>query len=342
MRHAGPLSYRIVLYLSELYGHSETSSEQTLIDEKSPTTKCPASVAGAAYIDNTNEEASEESPNNNVVDVQAEPLDLVSVEKEAAGDGKVLSKVLKPKVCLKEGCQDQLTPKIYDMIAELSKSYFGSTESIPEMCSRGPEVTSRGPEMCSRGPEVTSRGPEVTSRGPEMCSRGPEVTSRGPEVTSRGPEVTSRGPEMCSRGPEVTSRGPEVTSRGPEMTSRGPEVTSRGPEVTSRGPEVTSRGPEVTSRGPEVTSRGPEVTSRGHEASNAVEEVCSDKMKIEATGNLLKTGNGLSKVVILSTESHPESYFGSNESLPEACSGVPEVSNAVEEVCSGTKRQKKV
>ena len=120
-------SYRIVLYLSvhlqltELYGHSETSSEQTLIDEKSPKTKYPASVARAADIDNTNEEASEESPNNHVVDVQAEPLDLVSVEKDAAGDGKVLSKVVTPKGWLKEGCQDQLTPKIYDMIAELSK-----------------------------------------------------------------------------------------------------------------------------------------------------------------------------------------------------------------------------
>lgn len=109
------------LQLTGLYGHSETSSKETLIEEKSPKTKCPASVAGAADIDNTNEEASEESPNKNVVDIQAEPLDLVSVEKEAAGDGNVLSKVVKPKGWLKEGCKDQLTPKIYVMIAELPK-----------------------------------------------------------------------------------------------------------------------------------------------------------------------------------------------------------------------------
>ena len=56
-----------------------------------------------------------------MVDVQAEPLDLVSVEKDAAGDGKVLSKVVKPKGCLKESCKDQLTPTIYDMITELPK-----------------------------------------------------------------------------------------------------------------------------------------------------------------------------------------------------------------------------
>lgn len=107
------------LQLTELYGHSETSSKETLIEEKSPKTKYPSSVTGAADIDNTNEEASEESPNNSVVDFQDESLALVSVEKDAAGDGKV--KVVKPKGCLKESCKDQLTPTIYDMITELPK-----------------------------------------------------------------------------------------------------------------------------------------------------------------------------------------------------------------------------
>ncbi|XP_045074655.1 uncharacterized protein LOC121561988 [Coregonus clupeaformis] len=304
--------------LSELYGHSETSSKETLIEEKRPKTKCPASVAGAADIDNTNEEASVESPNNNVVDVQAEPLALVGVEKEAAGDGKVLSKVVKPKVWLKEGCKDQLTRKFYDMIAELPKSYFESTESLHEMCGRGPEVCSRVPEVCSRGPEV--------------CRRGPEVCRRVPEVRCRGPEVRCRGPEVSSRGPEVRFRGSEVSSRGPEECSRSSQVCSRGPEVCSGVPEV----------------------------SNAVGEVSSDTKKTEATGALLNTGNGLRKVVQLSTESRPEVCSGVAELCsgpevcsggpevcsgvpgvssggPGVCSGVPEVSNAVEEVSSDTK-----
>ncbi|KAM9491698.1 uncharacterized protein ACWYII_003792 isoform 2-T4 [Salvelinus alpinus] len=207
--------------LTELYGHSETSSKETLIDEKSPRTKCPASVTGAADIHNTNEEASEESPNNNVVDVQAEPLDLVSVEKEAAGDGKVLSKVVKPKGWLKESCKDQLTPKIYDMIAELPKSYFGSTESLPEVTSGGPEVTSGGPEVTSGGPEVTSGGPEVTSGGPEVTSGGPEVTSGGPRICSRGPKVCNGEAKLCS-GSEVSSGVPVVWSaRGVKRSGRG-------------------------------------------------------------------------------------------------------------------------
>ncbi|CAB1344889.1 unnamed protein product [Coregonus sp. 'balchen'] len=392
------------------------ATEETLIEEKRPKTKCPASVAGAADIDNTNEEASVESPNNNVVDVQAEPLALVGVEKEAAGDGKVLSKVVKPKVWLKEGCKDQLTRKFYDMIAELPKSYFESTESLHEMCGRGPEVCSRVPEVCSRGPEVCRRGPEVcrrvpevrcrgpevrcrgpevSSRGPEVCSRGlrcgsrvPEVCSRGPEVCRRVPEVCSRGPEVCRRGPEVCRRVPEVRCRGPEVCSRGPEVCRRGPEVCRRVPEVRCRGPEVRCRGPEVSSRGPEVRFRGSEVSsrgpeecsrssqvcsrgpevcsgvpevsNAVGEVSSDTKKTEATGALLNTGNGLRKVVQLSTESRPEVCSGVAELCsgpevcsggpevcsgvpgvssggPGVCSGVPEVSNAVEEVSSDTK-----
>ncbi|XP_052383552.1 uncharacterized protein LOC127932290 isoform X20 [Oncorhynchus keta] len=474
--------------LTELYGHSETSSKETLIEEKSPKTKYPSSVTGAADIDNTNEEASEESPNNSVVDFQDESLALVSVEKDAAGDGKV--KVVKPKGCLKESCKDQLTPTIYDMITELPKSYFGSTESLPEMCIRGPnvcsgvpdvsnavgevssdtmtteaaedlldtgnvlrkvvqlsteshaevcngetelcsggpevcrggpEVCSRGPEVCSGGPEVCSGGPEVCSggpevcngetelcSGPEVCSGGPEVCSGGPEVCSGGPEVCSGGPEVCSGGPEVCSGGPEVCSGGPEVCSRGPEVCSGGPEVSnpveevssdtkteaaeelrdtenvlskvvkskgwlkegwedqltkdfndmiarlpksyfgsteslpemcSRGPEVCSGGPEVCSGGPEVCSGGPEVCSGGPEVSNEVEEVCSDTMNIEATGNLLKTGNGLSKVVLLSTESRPDVCIRVPEVYSEVFSEVPEAPNAVEEVSSDTKTE---
>ncbi|XP_052383535.1 uncharacterized protein LOC127932290 isoform X4 [Oncorhynchus keta] len=460
--------------LTELYGHSETSSKETLIEEKSPKTKYPSSVTGAADIDNTNEEASEESPNNSVVDFQDESLALVSVEKDAAGDGKV--KVVKPKGCLKESCKDQLTPTIYDMITELPKSYFGSTESLPEMCIRGPnvcsgvpdvsnavgevssdtmtteaaedlldtgnvlrkvvqlsteshaevcngetELCSGGPEVCRGGPEVCSRGPEVCSGGPEVCSGGPEVCSGGPEVCNgetelcSGPEVCSGGPEVCSGGPEVCSGGPEVCSGGPEVCSGGPEVCSGGPEVCSGGPEVSnpveevssdtkteaaeelrdtenvlskvvkskgwlkegwedqltkdfndmiarlpksyfgsteslpemcSRGPEVCSGGPEVCSGGPEVCSGGPEVSNEVEEVCSDTMNIEATGNLLKTGNGLSKVVLLSTESRPdvcirvpEVYSGCPEVFSEVFSEVPEAPNAVEEVSSDTKTE---
>ncbi|XP_064857635.1 uncharacterized protein LOC135560186 [Oncorhynchus nerka] len=395
------------LQLTELYGHSETSSKETLIEEKSPKTKCPSSVAGAADIDNTNEEDSEESPNNNVVDFQDESLALVSVEKEAAGDGKVLSKVVKPKGCLKESCKDQLTPTIYDMITELPKSYFGSTEDLPEMCSRGPdvcsgvpEVSNRGPRICSRGPKVCSGVPEVPNAvgevssdtkkteatgdllntgnglrkvvqlsteshaevcngeaelcsGPEVCSRGPEVCSGGPEVCSGGPEVCSGGPEVCSGGPEVCSRGPEVCSRGPEVCSGGPEVCSGGPEVCSGGPEVCSGGPEVCSGGPEVCSGGPEVCSGVPEVSNPVEEVSSDT-KTEAAEELRDTGNVLSKVVIpkewlkqdwddqLNRDFNdmianlPKPYFGSIESLPEVSSRGPEVSNEVEEVCSDT------
>ncbi|KAK6300349.1 hypothetical protein J4Q44_G00284470 [Coregonus suidteri] len=389
--------------LSELYGHSETSSKETLIEEKRPKTKCPASVAGAADIDNTNEEASVESPNNNVVDVQAEPLALVGVEKEAAGDGKVLSKVVKPKVWLKEGCKDQLTRKFYDMIAELPKSYFGSTESLPEMCGRGPEVCSRVPEVCSRGPEVCRRGPEVCRRVPEVRCRGPEVRCRGPEVSSRGPEVRFRGSEVSSRGPEECSRSSQVCSTGPEVCSGVPEVSNavgevssdtkkteatgallntgnglrkvvqlstesrpevcsspevciRVPEVFSGGPEVCSGVPDVCSGGPEVCRGSPEVFSEVPEAPNAVEEVSSDTKKTAAAENLLDTENVLSKVVNpkgwlkedledqLTRDFNnmiakpPKSYFGSTERLPEVSIGVPEVLNAVEEVCSDTKK----
>ncbi|XP_029594810.1 uncharacterized protein LOC115177954 [Salmo trutta] len=434
--------------LTELYGHSETSSKETLIDEKSPKTKGPASVAGAADIDNTNEEASEESPNNNVVDIQAEPLDLVSVEKEAAGDGKVLSKVVKPKGWLKEGCKDQLTPKIYVMIAELPKSYFGSTESFPEMCSRGPEVCSGVPEVSSRGPEVTTRDPRVCSRGPKVCSGVPEVSNavgevssdtktteaaedlldtgnvlskvvnpKGwlkqdwedhltrdfndmiaklpksyfgsneslPEVCSRGPEASNTVEEVCSdtmkieatgnllktgnglskvvllsteRHPEVCIRVPEVFSGSPELCRVVPEVFSGSPEVCRGVPEVFSGSPEVCRGVPEVYSGDPEVCGEVPEAPNAVEEVSSDT-KTEAAEDLQDTENVLSKVANpkgclnedwenqLTRDFNdmiaklPKSYFGSNESLPEVCSGVPEVSNAVEEVRSGKKKQKK-
>ncbi|XP_052383548.1 uncharacterized protein LOC127932290 isoform X16 [Oncorhynchus keta] len=383
--------------LTELYGHSETSSKETLIEEKSPKTKYPSSVTGAADIDNTNEEASEESPNNSVVDFQDESLALVSVEKDAAGDGKV--KVVKPKGCLKESCKDQLTPTIYDMITELPKSYFGSTESLPEMCIRGPNVCSGVPdvsnavgevssdtmtteaaedlldtgnvlrkvvqlsteshaevcngetELCSGGPEVCRGGPEVCSRGPEVCSGGPEVCSGGPEVCSGGPEVCNGETELCS-GPEVCSGGPEVCSGGPEVCSGGPEVCSGGPEVCSGGPEVCSGGPEVCSGGPEVCSGGPEVCSGGPEVSNPVEEVSSDT-KTEAAEELRDTENVLSKVVKskgwlkegwedqLTKDFNdmiarlPKSYFGSTESLPEMCSRGPEVCSGGPEVCSG-------
>ncbi|XP_045074402.1 uncharacterized protein LOC123487283 [Coregonus clupeaformis] len=363
------------LQLSELYGHSETSSKETLIEEKRPKTKCPASVAGAADIDNTNEEASVESPNNNVVDVQAEPLALVGVEKEAAGDGKVLSKVVKPKVWLKEGCKDQLTRKFYDMIAELPKSYFGSTESLPEMCGRGPEVCSRVPEVCSRGPEVCRSVPEVRSGGPEVMCRGPEVSSRGPEVCSISSQVCSTGPEVCSGVPEVSNAVGEVLSDTKKTEATGallntgnglrkvvqlsnesrPEVCS-SPEVCSGVPDMCSGVPEVFNGDPEVCRGSPEVFSEVPEAPNAVEEVSSDKKKTAAAENLLDTENVLSKVVNpkgwlkegWEDQLHrdfnnmiaklPKSYFGSTESLPEVCSRGPEASNAVEEVCSDTKK----
>ncbi|XP_045065224.1 uncharacterized protein LOC121561987 [Coregonus clupeaformis] len=367
---------------TELYGHSETSSKETLIEEKRPKTKCPASVAGAADIDNTNEEASVESPNNNVVDVQAEPLALVGVEKEAAGDGKVLSKVVKPKVWLKEGCKDQLTRKFYDMIAELPKSYFGSTESLPEMCGSVPEVCSRVPEVCSRGPEVCRRGPEVCRRVPEVRCRGPEVRCRGAEVLSTGPEVCSGVSELSNAVGEVSSDTKKTEATGallntgnglrkvvqlsnesrPEVCSspgvciRVPEVFSGGPEVCSGVPDMCSGVPEVFNGGPEVCRGSPEVFSEVPEAPNAVEEVSSDKNKTAAAENLLDTENVLSKVVNpkgwlkegWEDQLHrdfnnmitklPKSYFGSTESLPEVCSRGPEASNAVEEVCSDTKK----
>ncbi|XP_071201725.1 uncharacterized protein [Salvelinus alpinus] len=403
--------------LTELYEHCETSSKETLIEEKSPKTKCPASVAGAADIDNTNEEASEESSNNNVVDAQDEPLALVSVEKEAAGDGKVLSKVVKTKGCLKKSCKDQPTPKIYDMITELPKSYFGSTESLPEMCSRGPEVCSGVPEVSNAVGEVSSDTKKTEANGDlldtgnglrkvvqlsteshaevcngeaELCS-GPEVCSGVPGVSSRGPGGCSGEPVVCIGVPEVSNAVGEVSSdtkkteatgdrlntgnglrkvvqlsteSHPEVCNGEAEVCS-GPEVCSGGPEVCSGGPEVCSGVPGVSSRGPGGCSGEHvvcigvpEVSNAVEEVSSDT-KTEAAEDLRDTENVLSKVVRskgwlkegwedqLTKDFNdmiarlPKSYFASNESLPEVCSGVPEVSNAAEVVRSDTKKQKK-
>ncbi|XP_031685497.1 uncharacterized protein LOC109894601 [Oncorhynchus kisutch] len=321
--------------LTELYGHSETSSKETLIEEKSPKTKCPSSVAGAADIDNTNEESSEESPNNNVVDFQDDSLALVSVEKDAAGDGNVLSKVVKPKGCLKESCKDQLTPTIYDMITELPKSYFGSTESLPEMCLRGPNVCSGVPDVSNAVGEVSS-DTMTTEAAVDLLDTGNVLRKVVQLSTESHAEVCNGEAELCS-GPEVCSRGPEVCSRCPEVCSGGPEVCSGGPEVCSGGPEVCSRVPEV---------------------SNPVEEVSSDT-KTEAAEELRDTENVLSKVVKskgwlkegwedqLTKDFNdmiarlPKSYFASNESLPEVCSGVPEVSNAVEVVRRDTKKQKK-
>ncbi|XP_038822582.1 uncharacterized protein LOC120022668 [Salvelinus namaycush] len=389
--------------LTELYGHSETSSKETLIEEKSPKTKCPASVAGAADIHNTNEEASEESPNNDVVDVQDELLALVSVEKGAAGDGKVLSKVVKPKGCLKESCKDQLTPTIYDMITELPKSYFGSTESLPEMCSRGPKVCSGVPEVSNAVGEVSS-DTKTTEAADDLLDTG-NVLSKAVQLSTQShPEVCNGEAELCS-GPEVCSGVPGVSSGGPGGCSGVPMVCSGVPEVSNAVEEV-SNDTKTTEAAEDLLDTGkvlskvvnpkgwmkqdwedqltrdfndmiakvpksyfgsteslPEVCSRGPEASNAVEEVCSDTMKIEATGNLLKTGNGLSKVVLLSTESRPEVcirvpevfcgdpevcsempevYSGDSEvcrECPEMFSEVPEAPNAVEEVSSDTKTE---
>ncbi|XP_038822623.1 uncharacterized protein LOC120022707 [Salvelinus namaycush] len=297
------------------------ATEETLIEEKSPKTKCPASVAGAADIHNTNEEASEESPNNDVVDVQDELLALVSVEKEAAGDGKVLSKVVKPKGCLKESCKDQLTPKIYDMITELPKSYFGSTESLPEMCSRGPKVCSGVPEVSNAVGEVSS-DTNTTEAADDLLDTGNFLSKVVQLSTQSHPEVCNGEAELCS-GPEVCSGVPGVSSGGPGGCSGVPMVCSGVPEV-----------------------------------SNAVEEVSSDT-KTEAAEDLRDTENVLSKVVRskgwlkegwedqLTKDFNdmiarlPKSYFASNESLPEVCSGVSEVSNAAEVVHSDTKKQMK-
>ncbi|KAM9491170.1 uncharacterized protein ACWYII_003523 [Salvelinus alpinus] len=364
--------------LTELYGHSETSSKETLIEEKSPKTKCPASVAGAADIDNTNEEASEESSNNNVVDVQAEPLALVSVEKEAAGDGKVLSKVVKPKGCLKESCKDQLTPTIYDMITELPKSYFGSTESLPEMCSRGPEVCSGVPEVLNAVGEVSS-DTKTTEAADDLLDTGNVLSKVVQLSTQSHPEVCNGEAELCS-GPEVCSGVPGGCSGVPGGCSGVPMVCSGVPEVSNAVEEVSS-DTKTTEAAEDLLDTGkvlskvvnpkggmkqdwedqltrdfndmiaklpksyfgsteslPEVCSRGPEASNAVEEVCSDTMKIEATGNLLNTGNGLSKAVLLSTESRPEVCIRVPEVFsgdPEVCSEMPEVYSGDPEVCRG-------
>ncbi|XP_031691087.1 uncharacterized protein LOC116376162 isoform X1 [Oncorhynchus kisutch] len=355
----------------------ETSSKETLIEEKSPKTKCPSSVAGAADIDNTNEEDSEESPNNNVVDFQDESLALVSVEKDAAGDGKVLSKVVKPKGCLKESCKDQLTPTIYDMITELPKSYFGSTESLPEMCSRGPEVCSGVPGVPNAVGEVSSDTKKTEATG-DLLNTGNGLRKVVQLSTESHAEVCNGEAELCS-GPEVCSRGPEVCSGGPEVCSGGPEVCSGGPEVSNAVEEVSS-DTKTTEAAEDLLDTGnvlskvvnpkgwlkqdwddqlnrdfndmianlpkpyfgsieslPEVCSRGPEVSNEVEEVCSDTMKIEATGNLLKTGNGLSKVVLLSTESRPDVCIRVPEVFsggPEVCSEMPEVYSGCPEVCS--------
>ncbi|XP_045073687.1 uncharacterized protein LOC121561600 [Coregonus clupeaformis] len=371
--------------LSELYGHSETSSKETLIEEKRPKTKCPASVAGAADIDNTNEEASVESPNNNVVDVQAEPLALVGVEKEAAGDGKVLSKVVKPKVWLKEGCKVQLTRKFYDMIAELpkvrNKKPVSPISDPPRAFLRcAAEVLrpqTRVEEVCSDTKKTECTGNHLktgnglckvvqlsTESRPEVCS-SPEVCIRVPEVFSGGPEVCSGVPDMCSGVPEVFNGGPEVCRGSPEVFSEVPEAPNAVEEVSSDKKKtaaaenlldtenvlskvVNPKGwlkegwedqlhrdfTNMIAKLPKSyfgsTESLPEVCSRGPEASNAVEEVCSDTKKTESTGNHLKTGNGLSKVVQLSTESRPEVC-----SSPEVCIRVPEVFSGGPEVCSG-------
>ncbi|XP_045076500.1 uncharacterized protein LOC123490672 [Coregonus clupeaformis] len=269
----------------------------------------------------------------------------------------------------------KLIRKFYDMIAELPKSYFGSTESLPEMCGRGPEVCSRVPEVCSRGPEVRSGGPEVRCRGPEVCSISSQVCSTGPEVCSGVPEVSNAVGEVSSDTKKTEATGalrntgnglrkvvqlstesrPEVCS-SPEVCIRVPEVFSGGPEVCSGVPDMCSGVPEVFNGGPEVCRGSPEVFSEVPEAPNAVEEVSSDKKKTAAAENLLDTENVLSNVVNpkgclkegWEDQLHqdftnmiaklPKSYFGSTESLPEVCSRGPEASNAVEEVCSDTKK----
>nr|XP_046167297.1 uncharacterized protein LOC124003248 [Oncorhynchus gorbuscha] len=261
------------------------------------------------------------------------------------------------------------------MITELPKSYFGSTESLPEMCIRGPNVCSGVPDVSNAVGEVSSDTMTTeaaedlldtgnvlrkvvqlsTESHAEVCNGEAEVCSGGPEVCSGGPEMCSGGPEVCSGGPEVCSGGPEVCSGGPEVCSGGPEVCSGGPEVCSGGPEVCSEMPEVYSECPEVSS---EVFSEVPEAPNAVEKVSSDT-KTEAAEELRDTENVHSKVVKskgwlkegwedqLTKDFNdmiarlPKSYFGSKESLPELCSGVPEVSNAAEVVRSDTKKQKK-
>ncbi|XP_045065544.1 uncharacterized protein LOC123482308 [Coregonus clupeaformis] len=269
----------------------------------------------------------------------------------------------------------KLIRKFYDMIAELPKSYFGSTESLPEMCGRGPEVCSRVPEVCSRGPEVRSGGPEVRCRGPEVCSIRSQVCSTGPEVCSGVPEVSNAVGEVSSDTKKTEATGalrntgnglrkvvqlstesrPEVCS-SPEVCIGVPEVFSGGPEVCSGVPDMCSGVPEVFNGGPEVCRGSPEVFSEVPEAPNAVEEVSSDKKKTAAAENLLDTENVLSNVVNpkgwlkegWEDQLHqdftnmiaklPKSYFGSTESLPEVCSRGPEASNAVEEVCSDTKK----
>ncbi|XP_045073686.1 uncharacterized protein LOC121561593 [Coregonus clupeaformis] len=226
----------------------------------------------------------------------------------------------------------KLIRKFYDMIAELPKSYFGSTESLPEMCGRGPEVCSRVPEVCSRGPEV---GPEVCSISSQVCSTGPEVCSGVPEVSNAVGEVSSDTKKTEATGALLnTGNGlrkvVQLSNESRPEVCSSPEVCIRVPEVFSGGPEVCSGVPDMCSGVPEVFNGGPEVFSEVPEAPNAVEEVSSDKKKTAAAENLLKTGKGLCKVVQLSTENRPEVC-----SSPEVCIRVPEVFSGGPEVCSG-------
>ncbi|XP_045074407.1 uncharacterized protein LOC121561601 [Coregonus clupeaformis] len=247
------------------------------------------------------------------------------------------------------------------MIAKLPKSYFRSTESLPEVCSRGPEASNAVEEVCSDTKKTESTGNHLkTGNGlskvvqlsnesrPEVCS-SPEVCIRVPEVFIGSPEASNTVEEVCSDTKKTeatvnllktgnglckvvqlsTENRPEVCS-SPEVCIGVPEVFSGGPEVCSGVPDMCSGVPEVFNGGPVVCRGSPEVFSEVPEAPNAVEEVSSDKKKTAAAENLLNTGNGLSKVMQLSTES-----------CPEVSSGVTEALNSVAKVSSETKKRKK-
>ncbi|XP_036804236.1 uncharacterized protein LOC110495158 [Oncorhynchus mykiss] len=172
-----------------------------------------------------------------------------------------------------------------------------------------------------------------------------------------------RGPKVCSGVPDVSNAVGEVSSD--TMTTEAAEdlldtgnVLRKVVQLSTESHAEVCNGEAELCRGPEVCSRGPEMCSGGPEVSNPVEEVSSDT-KTEAVEELRDTENVLSKVVKskgwlkegwedqLTKDFNdmiarlPKSYFGSNESLPEVCSGVPEVSNAAKVVRSGTKKQKK-
>ncbi|XP_071204051.1 uncharacterized protein [Salvelinus alpinus] len=143
----------------------------------------------------------------------------------------VLSKVVNSKGCLNEDWENQLTRDFNDMIARLPKSYFGSNESLPEVCSGVAEVCSGVAEVCSGVAEVCSGVAEVCSGVAEVCSGVAEVCSGVAEVCSGVAEVCSGVAEVCSGVAEVCSGVAEVCSGVAEVCSGVPDVSNAVEEV---------------------------------------------------------------------------------------------------------------